>query len=294
MRLSRRLLFKISVYFAYALLLTAVLLVLRFPHEKLRGYLIHSVENRFPETQCEIERVGYQFPVGLKVHNLLVKSSGNSQQILKIDDIVVQPELSNPVGSFALKIDAYEQEHVAQLGVDWKRGEVLIQEFKINKLDLSQFQYIHNRLGREFSGLMNISGTFSGLSEKEGLGIGKGKIAVVDSEVKLLLPILFQDVIDFEKIETTYTIKNKTIEFDNGRFKGSKIKGDFAGKAQILQKLVSTRLDLNGKLIPQAGVLKNNPQATAEVNRLKRQFKNPAFPFVIEGEVGKPVFGFSN
>jgi len=256
--------------------------------------MVSQVENRLPEMQCTIDSVGYQFPFGLRIHALQVNASSDSSQIFLVDDIVVKPQLRNPFALYSLTINAYKQEHRIGLEIDWKNRKAVPRDFEINHLDLASFQYMHKRLGREISGLVDISGTFSGSADKDGLLTGEGKVTVSDGQVGLLVPILFLNSLDIKKIESDLTFKGREIGFVDGHFNGSQLKGDFEGSVSLLQPLISTKLNIKGKLVPKAEVLKNNPEATTEVNQLKRQFKNQAFPFVLEGEAGKPIFGFGN
>ena len=51
------------LYILYAVLLTAVLLYVRFPAEKFKQYCVGQIENLVPESTCTIKHIGYRFPL---------------------------------------------------------------------------------------------------------------------------------------------------------------------------------------------------------------------------------------
>ena len=62
--------FRWLIYLLYALMVTAVLLIIRFPNEKVKTFLVETVENKLPESQCSIDNVSYKFPLTIKVKYL--------------------------------------------------------------------------------------------------------------------------------------------------------------------------------------------------------------------------------
>lgn len=281
-------------YILYAILLTCLLLIIRFPDEKLKTFLVDTVEENLQHTQCSLGGVFYQFPLAIKVHDLQLKSVAESKLIFKVDDILIRAELDNPVKRFTLSFIAYGREHGCRVRVDWQKNKIFVNRFNINQLNLGELHYIHDKLGRKLSGIMNISGTYTD-SEKKGDGsVAKGNIVITNGELELLRPILFQNSINIKNAETDFILKRKFLEFSNGHFNGSRLKGDFTGSVHLISPWFGTKMNMKGKLFPKAAILKNNPRATKIINRLKKQHKSSALPFIIKGELGKPVFRFGS
>ena len=292
MRFSRRSYFKWFLYFIYAVILTAVLLVIRFPDEKVKHFIADTIETKFPDTQCRLGRISFRLPLAFHIHDIQLNSATDSKLVFTVDDIFIRPKFDKPAKLFHFSIMAYGEEHECLTRVDWQKKEMIIDELKINQLNLAELEFIHNKLGRKLSGLMDITGKFRKSVKKGDTGVVKGKMVITDGELQLLRPILLQNTIDIKKAEMDYTLNKKIFTLNNGHFEGSRLKGEFAGSIHLLSPWIATKLNLKGKLVPKAGILKNNPRATRIVGRLKTQHKSSTPPFIIKGELGKPFFRF--
>lgn len=292
MRILQHPLLRWFLYLLYTLVLIIVLLIVRFPEEKFKNVIVNSIENRFPTSQCSLESMEYHFPFSINIVDLQVKSAVESQLIVKIENIFIQPQLPNPARLFNISLEGYNSVLGCRVRVDVDKDKIFIQDLLIDQLDLSELSYIHNKLGRKLSGLLTITGDFTTTMKDDNRVVGKGKASVTNGELELLRPILFQKSIDMKRVETSYNFNKETIEFSDGKFDGNQFKGDFSGTVRLLAPWPRTSLNLKGKLVAKAGALKNNPGASRMMSRLKKQYRRPTPPFVLKGELGKPVFRF--
>lgn len=276
------------IYFLYGCLLTGFLLVVRFPAATLRQYCTGALERTLPGTTCSIGGINYDFPLTLRMHDIRVTRLHSPEDILVfINDLSVRAEPRQ--SSARLQAEAYGGQHECRLQI---RGKVLtLADFKIHHLDLGQWAGLHGLLGRKVSGLLDVTGAYTGRRGQLMEGEAKGVVTVREGSMELLQPILSLNTINFQSVETEFHLQDRSVTMTKGSLHGVEFNGTFAGTLQMTEPLGSGTLGVSGELTPLA-LADADPRWKNRASILQTRYKQTTLPFIISGTLAGPLFRF--
>jgi type II secretion system protein N len=286
--------FRSLVYLAYAVLLTAVLLFVRFPAEKFKAYCEKRIERLLPGSACTIDHIVYRFPLSAAFETLKISRAIDGQESdLVVDRLVISPEPLQFWRSFKLKGEIYSGLFEAGLDFDKRAQTFQLANIHLEGLEAGDLAECIGITDRKISGIVEFSGNYQAKNSHPSDGTGKGVVQVVTGSMELLQPILALSTIEFEKVIVSVTHQNGMLSFAEGELLGKEIIADFSGELRMASPLLNSNILLSGHLEPDDGFLRNHPGEQQVVQRLMQRYKMTVLPFKLGGTLERPLFRFS-
>ncbi len=282
------------VYLIYALLLTGLLLYVRFPSQTFKQFCENGLERIFPESVCTIERVNYRFPLTIRFEAVNFRSTGFSGRPgLFIDSLSVAPDLAKPRGYITLAATAYGGSLFTRLEVNFTAKKIELHDVQITGIDVAALQKSFAVQDRKVSGTLGLTGRYQATFDHPAGGSGEGRIVADAGSVALLQPVLSLQQIDFYQAVGTLRYENKKLSVSEGKLKGKDLTADFAGNLQVASSFLASEVQIGGRLVPQAAFLETHPQEQKMVQGVMKRFNMSALPFKVGGTLSSPTFRFS-
>lgn len=286
--------FRSLCYFAYALLLTAVLLYVRFPAEKFKEFCEKRIEHLLPGSSCNIDHIVYRFPLSTVLETIVISRVVDGQQSdLVVDRLAISPEPLQFWKAFELKGEIYSG--LFEAGLDFDNGTQTFQleNIRMEGVEAGKLAESIGLTDRKISGIWGFSGSYQAPNSHPNDGSGEGVVEVASGSMELLQPILALSTIEFEKITVDVSRENGILRFIDGELLGEEIVADFTGELRLTSSLLNSNLLLKGHLAPDDGFLKSHPEEQQAVQRLLQRYKMTVLPFKVGGTVKRPLFRFS-
>lgn len=282
------------VCLAYALILTGLLLYVRFPTQKFKQFCENRLEFIFPGSVCAIERISYRFPLTLNFEAVNIINTGSSGRSgVFIDNLSVTPDLAKIGGNITVAAAVYGGALSARLEVDFAAKKIELQDIRITDLDAAALQKGLAVVDRKASGTLGFTGSYQAAFDNPAGGSGQGRIVADDGSVALLQPVLSLQQIDFYQAVCNLRYENRKLEVSEGTLKGKDLTADFAGELQLLSSFLASELQIGGCLVPQAAFLETHPQEQKMVQGVMKRYNMTALPFKVGGTLSNPTFRFS-
>jgi type II secretion system protein N len=282
------------LYLVYAVILTAVILYLRFPTEKFRHFCERHVEFYLSGSTCSIERIGYLFPFSLTVNNVQISQEVDGQiSRHRIGFFTVAPDFTDFLQRFAINGEMYKGSFALDLRVDRSGKSFRINEVTLKDVDIEEWINDFGLLGRKVTGTANFSGEYQGTFANFSGGLGKGELLVVDGRLQLLQPVLSITDFAYERIIVKMEHEKGALNFIEGEVLGNEIKANFTGTLGMTTPFLASNMSLSGSMIPSKEFLAANPAEKKVVEQLLRRYKMSVLPFKVGGSVQTPTFRFS-
>ena len=100
--------FRSLCYFAYGVLLTAVLLYVRFPAERFKEFCEKRIEHLLPGSSCNIDNVVYRFPLSTVLETIVISRVVDGQETdMVVERLAIYPEPLQFWKAFELKGEIY-------------------------------------------------------------------------------------------------------------------------------------------------------------------------------------------
>ncbi len=286
--------FRSLVYLLYAVLLTVVLLYVRFPAEKFKQYCVQRIEKLSSDSTCTIDRVGYRFPLSATFKTIILNRVIDGQETaLVVDELVITPESWQFWRRFALKGKIYSGLFAATLDLDNRAHSFQLANISGEGLQSGELTKSLGINEWKISGIVTFSGDYQAPNGSPGDGIGKGLCHVVSGSLSLLQPILNLSTLEFDQIAMHVSHENGVVQVSEGEFLGKEILADFSGELQTASLFLNSNISLVGHLEVDEGFLLSNPEQQQVVQRLLQRYKMTVLPFKIGGTVQRPLFRFS-
>jgi len=286
--------FRSLAYCSYALLLTAVLLYVRFPAEKFKKYCEKRVELVLPGSTCAIDSIAHHFPLSVDFENIKISKALDGQESeMVVDRLLISPVPLQFWRSFTVHGEIYSGLFDAALEIDRKTNSFQLDTLYAEGLDAGKIAAGIGVTEREVSGVVNFSGRYQGQSSNIGDGSGNGDVQIVSGSMSLMQPILALTTLEFEKLAVSVTYEKGSFGFLDGELLGKEMDVDFTGEMRMASPVVNSNIILSGHLQPDEDFLRNNPQEQQLVQRLLQRYKMTVLPFKVGGTVKRPLFRFS-
>lgn len=281
-------------YLAYALILTACLLYLRFPAEKIKLYCEKRVEYFLSDSDCSIARISYRFPFSVTFSNFQITRKVDERTSgFHLDHFTVTPDFSTFFRKFDIDGEIYDGSFFLKFEIDDAEKSFMLNGVSIQGLNTSKWVNDFNVLDRNVSGIAGISGNYQAMFSDPLAGTGKGELVLVDGVIELLQPVLSLSNLEFERITVETTQEKEVLRFSAGEVSGNQVNAEFAGEMRTTLPLLNSIIQLTGHLTPKEEFLAAHPEEKLVVDQLVRRYKMPALPFKLGGSLRSPTFRFS-
>jgi len=286
--------FRSLLYLLYALVLTAVLLYVRFPTEKFRMYCEHRLEQAMGKKKCTIGKIVYHFPAAIEFRKVKIgATSGNKNGGFLLDRLTLSPSPSGFLTSWQLGGNLYEGFVKATLVLQIKEKAFQLKNVRIEGVNVTAIVTSMLSLKREITGELVFSGEYKAKFEQPTNGLGNGNLSLSSGDIRLVRPILTLNSIAFKDINVFWEYGKSIIRLTKGKMAGLQLDADFAGTLQVPLGAPESRLNVRGLLVPKEQFLKDKPQVEKLVQRLMQRYKKSAVPFRVGGTLNKPTFRLS-
>ena len=286
--------FRSLFYFAYAVLLTVVLLYVRFPAEKFKAYCESRIENLLPGSACNVDRIVYQFPVSTVLETIKISRVVEGQEAeMVVDRLVVSPEPLKFWRAFKLTGEIYSGLFEAALDFDKGAQTFQLENILLEGVEAGELAGSLGITDRQLSGTIGFSGNYQAQNSQPGNGVGKGVVRIVTGNMSLLQPILALSTIEFDQVAVDLAYENGILRLLEGELQGKEIVADFTGELRVASPLLNSNILLSGHLEPDNVFLRNHPEEQQVVQRLLQRYKMTVLPFKVGGTVKRPLFRFS-
>ncbi len=285
--------FRWFYYCCYAVVLTLVLLYALFPGAKFKEYCVRQAESLFAGSTCSVGGLSYDFPFGLTLQDVLFADADQRETpLFRLNTLTVSPVIFQLGKVIELRGESYAGQLSGTLHLKGKGKGFSLETLKIQNLNLGEIKPLHEVLGREISGLVDFSGSFSGTANQYLAGKAQGKVKLRDGKIALILPVLALNTIDLQEMEMDARYDRSELELTKGKMKGRELSVDFSSTVQVTSPWYLSGISVMGSVAPQAGFLNGSVPAQNEVRALQRQYKKATIPFRIHGSLQKPTFRF--
>lgn len=282
------------LYVVYAVLLTALLLYVRFPGEKFKAYFEQRVEQLLPGSACTIEDIAYRFPSSAAFANIHIMRTIDGQDT----DMVVKLLSITPIPlqfwkAFILHGEIYSGLFTAGLDVDSAAQQFNLTDIRLEGLEVGKLVEGIGLADRKLSGILAFTGDYRAAKNHPGDGVGTGEIEIVSGSIGLMQPILALSAIEFDKLTVGLSPENGVVRFIDGELLGKNISADFTGEMRLTSPFLQSNILLTGHLAPDDVFLRDHPREQQFVQRLLQRYKVTVLPFKVGGTVQRPLFRFS-
>ena len=280
------------LYVLYAIVLTLILLYLRFPKEKFKIFCEDQVEQLFTDSSCSITDIGYSFPAAIVFEKVKIgKTEGEQQSIVAVDQIKIHPGIKF-WSTFKIGGKLYSGTLKASLIVDRAEKNYRLVDIVFNNLNLDEIVKDQGILNRKVTGNLGGSGNFQAQWATPIKGQGKAQIKISSGSLEFLQPVLSLTALRYDQIsfDMSYT---EQLDIGTGKLKGADINAEFEGNVNIMTSLLTSRVNMSGLLEPRREFLQTHPLEAKMVKQYAARYKRSALPFKLGGTVSNPTFRFS-
>jgi len=288
-------------YLAYAAILTAVLVYVRFPVEKFKNYCEKHIEYLIPGSVCTIDQIVFRFPLLVRFENIKISKMGvgkskmgaGKSSELVVNRLEVSPVFKELWKTFNLEGELFSGVFSTQLHHNKKAKSFQFDNIDIKNIDAALVAKSIGDLNRNVTGTIDFSGDYQAKISQPFVGTGQATVQIISGSMDLLQPVLSLSTINFEQIVVDTTYDNSTISFGEGEIRGKELNGDFSGELQVASPLLNSTILFSGHLDPLDSFFKTHPLERKAVQQLLDHYKAKVLPFNVGGSLNRPTFRFS-
>jgi type II secretion system protein N len=282
------------LYLVYAVVLTAVLLYIRFPAEKFKEFCEKRLEYFLPDSICTIDRIAYHFPLSIDFFDLQSSRTVDEKDSkLRVNRLTVTPDLKKLLRTYAVNGEIYGGSFGLILNVDGLEESFQLADLYVRGFDIEAWASDYSLLDRKVAGVIEFSGSYQARYDSPLEGMGTGKLVVADGSMELLQPVLSLSTFGFSMINVDMTHENNIVRFIDGQVAGQEMSAEFTGEMRMTTPLFNSTLLMSGNLAPNEDFLLSHPDAKRLVDQLLLRYKSSVLPFKVGGSVKRPTFRFS-
>lgn len=262
-----------------------------FPSDTIKEYLIDQIRQTQPNLTVKISRVKPAFPPGLKLFEVSVNHLGRN--IAGLENLKISPDilsLFTDTTHLSFKGNGYGGTLKGRVDIIKKSAnrEVMI-DADLAGIQVDQLEALSAVTTHKISG--NLDGTleFKANAPHQTLS---GDLTLTDGQIELSPPILNQNVIPFNTIETDLMLNGLSLTINRCELEGNQLDADVAGSIKFSGRSARKILNLSGTLRPHEALLaklgKNVPQLLKG-----SKLGNQGLPFKIKGPMDSPQYSFN-
>ena len=277
----------------YALMLSAVLLYVRFPTDKFKVFCENRLAMLLSVEVCTIERINYNFPLTLNFDGIRIsRGSGSHQKGFFIDNLLIAVTPQSLGKTSFVSAALYGGQVSLRLETDFAGQTLRMQGINLTGLRLADLVQGPLVIDRKIEGIATFAGDYqAGFVDLMG-GVGKGQVTIKEGNIDLLQPVLSLRRIDFTEAVCTLQYENRKIEIAEGKLQGKDVTAEFSGEFRLGPSLANTEWQLGGSLLPSAVFLQTYPREARMVQALMQSYAMTALPFKVGGTLKNPTVRF--
>ncbi len=275
---------KRSLFAAYVVTVTLVLLWVCFPSEAVRRHAAARLAAALPGLSVDIREARPSLPPGILLQGLRISHA--DKPVAVIEQVRIVPEWfslldEQPVYGFTGSAADGSISGTGPLS-DTPTGSMAIQSARFTGLQLAKLPALQNFYGSR------VSGRLEGLLTGDPGGL-KGKIAVSDLQLDLAAPIFDLKTIAFRTLEAEITLQSKRLVLRSCRLRGNELDAEVSGTIALDALAGRNGLNLNGRMTPHRGFMAKM-EGSLPPNFLRRR---GGLSFKVSGSLAAPGFALN-
>jgi type II secretion system protein N len=279
----------------YGLVLTGMLLYLRFPAEKFRNYCERRVEELIPMISCSIAKIDYALPLRIVFADVRITDVNEGAGVLYEDPrLSIGPVWNNPLSLFRLRSAALGGNHQALLRLNSEERSLDFSEIQVAEVDLGTISFFQEKLERKVSGSFTMSGNVRVQLDGFRIIAADGTAAVTGGEFALKAPILELPVIELGESSVHFYLENDTMVLTAGILKNTFLNVAFEGNITLAPTWLDSTVNVKGAIVPLAPLFQQKRQLKTIVTRMQKKYQKEELPCLVGGTLGRPTFAFGN
>ena len=279
-------------YLLYGLVLTAVLLYVRFPAEKAELYLTRLSQAAFPSFEFAAGAKKVTFPPALEMDRLLVSSRRDGRPLLLLENVHVAPTLAGVGREYRLAAQLHGGNVSGILKISPLARTFSFVDMAVRDVRCEDLQLLQETGERKLAGTVSLSGAYSG-SWQAGESVAlNGKLELKQGIIGLRQPILTIGELKVSSLAMELVLDGQELRVKDGTMQADSMAAGFTGTMQMAQLFKDWKLAIDGELEMRSQFLKDKPRVSRVVQRLQKQYDNTQIPYYIKGTMANPRFAF--
>ena len=285
-------------YLVFGLLLTAGLLIYRFPGDAVRVYLESKAKGIAPRCTLSIGAVSLHYTLGLRLGSpRLSCGTLSGEGIFEADHLLIRPQIRTLFGGgMALLFEGPVYGGVVEGKVrlpEKEAGGPVTLSLAIEDVAVGEAAALGKFLGRRVTGALSGTLFYDGRVDALTRGSGEARLVLSDGEVQLLQPLLGLASVDFKEIRTTVVCKDGKMDFTRTEFRGPTLRGELPGSVMLEREFSKSRLNLRGTIEPLGALAGRLTGTDPEATFIRRLLRGGRLSFLIQGVIAKPSIRFT-
>lgn len=280
----------------YTLLLTGVMLYIRFPYDEFKQYCEHRLTELIPGTVCSIDAIRFTLPPAIEMETVqFTEESNKANMLFTITHGALKPSLQAPFSRSQITVSAYQGTLESSITRDKTKQTMHFDRISLDRLNLAEVPFLEQTFKRKITGFLSGNATIrTTLNGHLHIHSGQGEVTIEDGSFSLIYPVLSLKEIDLKKLTADFSLSKSELRLQQGSFEGKDLQGDFQGGCTLPSPLRNAELVIEGSLEPRPTLLKQSKYVKNMVLQLKKQNRKVTLPFLIDGNVQQPRFKFDS
>jgi type II secretion system protein N len=261
-----------------------------FPSDAVKEYLTDQIRQMHPYLTVKISRVKPAFPPGLKLYRVSVYHL--DQTLAGLDDLKISPDiLSLFLATTHLTFEGKGYGGILKGRMDIIKkspGREVMIDADLAGIQVSQIEALSAVTTHKISGNLEGRLTFTSNVPNQML---TGDLTLMDGQIEFLPPVLNQNAITFDTIETEVELNDRSLAINRCQLEGNQLDAEVAGSIKFSSSSARKLLNLSGTVMPHEALLAklgNNIQKLIRGSKLDNQ----GIPFRIKGSMDSPQYSF--
>jgi len=277
------------LYLLYALVLTVILLYVRFPKEKFRSFCEYRFEQFLGDTQCRISKINYMFPLTVVFENVKIGSPGAGQDRVQMDRLQLSPRLKSLFTAWTIVGELYSGTLEAIVIVPSGDDFFDVKKIHGKGMDVSKVLSDLPSFAREITGVLTFTGKYKAEFNHPLAGFGSGRVRVDNGMLHLQETVLTVDSVDFQVIRIDGEYGDNTLRLLDGNMESKQFDAEFTGILQSPFSVTDGRLDVTGSLAPREKFIQKSPKIKKLLRKLRQNTGESTVSFKLGGTLYKPT-----
>ena len=274
---------KIIKYIVFALFISLVLLVFRFPYSAVEERVVREFSALFTPVHINVSPIKYNFPRSLKIESVTISGQSSSEKRVIITNVVINPSLKNPFNRFGITAELLAGDFSADLVLDGGQKSFEMQDLNVSGVSCDMVASLIDK-GTRFSGIAEFAGRADGTMVARGSDFRlAGDLAITNGYYRPEKLILGKDQVDFNRIDLSLNFYNDTITIEKGSLDNNQLTSGFAGSMQLSNPWPLWLVDILGEIEPKKNLFSDDRKLGQVVRRMQRINKESNIPYSIIG-----------
>jgi type II secretion system protein N len=215
-----------------------------FPEDTVRMYLANRINQNLSNVQIDIGKLDLSFPFSLSLRKVSISNGGS--ELMAVEYLKLRPRVFSLLSStkrFAFKGKSYAGTVSGDMDLQLGRNSMdITASCIVSGMEMAQVPAIlaQERLG--FKG--TLSGDFQLNATTSGLENGYGNFSLSNVSLTLTLPIPGFDQLNFDQIDSNFTLDRNSLEIQNLNLEGPDVTGGITGSIFLDYPMPRSELDL--------------------------------------------------